>query len=644
MSKPKTKAVPAAKMPAARPVAANLPAENAAPMWQYALVILLPLVAWGRSVGFGFSYHDDDKMILDKAQTLAQGFRWSNIFGTDAWMMKQQIELYRPWQTLTYVLDYQLAGGSSPSIFHAHNVLIFALNSLLFFLLLRRLFPVGTAAFWGALLYPLNFLFTHVVAWVPARGDLYLFTFGVLCLLTFLDFVQKQKTPALFASALFFFLALLAKESAVMLLPIMGVIGWANRAKMRLTGAIWGWAAVVGGSLAWYLALRKAAISTASAKFEASAVFSNARTVFEELAKFFLPLKFSVMPAFDLALTLIGLALAAVLGWLVLRNRAKMRPEILLLGLALWIFPYLPSLGYRPQFTGFAYDYLDHRAYFVLTGLWVIVLELAVSSGFFEQKWAKTAAIGVGAYFAAFGFFNLNTYRDWQAFYQNATETNPASGLAASNLGTQLAVAGKNAEALAWFEKARSINPKDADTHTRIAEMLVKLGRHAEAIPEATAALSGANFFRSKALGLRGVAYGATKRFDLALADFQEASKIAPTEPEHWRNAGACLKDMGRHAEAIAPLDRAIEVNPNYVEAYFDRGFCYGALQKFAEARADMGKAIQLNPNYGAAWFFKGRAGLALGDRTGACADFARAKELGIPDAAGFLQANCGGQ
>lgn len=640
MSKSKTKPASVPKTSSAPPTAAAVSEKT--PVWQYLVVALLPLAVWSQTLGFDLSYHDDDQMVKDKAHILAEGFRADNIFATDAWMMQRKIELYRPWQTLTYILDYQL-GGTSPGVYHAHNLLIFTLNALLLFLLLRRIFPVGPAAFWGASLYSVNFLFAHAVAWIPARGDLYLFTFGVLCLLFFLDFVQKQSTWRLFASAGFFFLALLAKESAVMLLPILGLLAYFNRPKIQFSGGVWAGAGLMLAGLLFYLKLRKGAISAESADFSLAAVLPNSRTVFEELTKFALPLKFSVMPSFDATLTAVGLLLAAVVGWLLFKNRAALRPEIVVLGLALWILPYLPSLGYVPQFTGFAYDYLDHRAYFILVGLWILLLELADKTGFFAQKWARGAAIGVGIYFAAFGLKFVGTYRDWRVFYENATTTNPRSGLAASNMGTRLATEGKTEEALAWFEKAKKINPDDPDTRTRLADMLVKMKRYDEAIAEATAGISPKNMNQAKALAFRAVAYGSTGRPELALADFQAATKLAPDDAEHWRNAGACLKDLGRHAEAVESLNRAIELNPKFVAAYFDRGFCYGFGQKFAEAKADMDKVIALEPKNGAAWFFRGRARLSLGEREAACTDFAQAKSLNIKEAEGFWALNCGG-
>ncbi len=641
MSKSKNKPAPTTAKPVAKPTAFPKSFSEKTPHWQLAVVFLLPLLVWSQTIGFNFSFHDDDEMCLDKAFVLDQGFRADNIFGTDAWMSKKQIELYRPFQTLTYIFDHKLGAPASPTPFHAHNWLIFSLNALLLFALLRRIFPTGQVAFWGAALFSVNFLFAHVVSWIPARGDLYLFTFSVLGLICLLDFIEKQSTARLIGSAVCFFFALLAKESAVALLPIFGLLVWQNRSKIKFSGAFWAWCGMLAVGLGWYLSMRKGAISNESVEFQVAAVFQNSRTIFEEFAKFLLPLKFCVMPAFDGMMTGVGLAIAAALGFLVWKNWGNVRHEIIWLGLALWLLPALPSLGYKPHFTGFAYDYLDHRAYFLSLGMWLVLLELARGAGFFEKTWAKTAVIGVGVYFAAFGFLFAKNYHDWRPFYENATTCNPKSGLAMSNMGTMLVKENKFEEALVWFEKAKAINPTDPDTRTRVADMLLRMNKFEECVKEATLGITPKNLTQSKALTLRGVAYGNLQKPELALADFQAAAKLNPDDPDNWRSIGASLKTLSRCPEAIEPLTRCIQIKPDYLAAYFDRGFCYGFVQKFAEAKADLNVVIKNDPKNGAAWFFRGRAEYSLGEKDLGCQDFKQAAALGIKEAEAFFQANC---
>ena len=105
-------------------------------LWQYLLLIVIPLAVFGRSVFFDFVMHDDDKMILENT-VIKEGFNPAIAFKTDAWFMDARIELYRPWQSITYMMDYAL-GKESPMVYHVHNLLVFVAGVILLFFLPRK--------------------------------------------------------------------------------------------------------------------------------------------------------------------------------------------------------------------------------------------------------------------------------------------------------------------------------------------------------------------------------------------------------------------------------------------------------------------------------------------------------------------------
>src|SRR5688572_3417164 len=142
--------------------------------WHYLAVILLPLIVYGRVVMFDYVMHDDDKMILENPM-LKEGLNMDIAFTTDAWFMDGRIELYRPWQSITYMVDHAM-GGTDPMIYHVHNLIIFILGAFLLFIFLQFYFK-PLVAWAGSILYSLNLLTPHAVGWIAARGDLYLMLF-----------------------------------------------------------------------------------------------------------------------------------------------------------------------------------------------------------------------------------------------------------------------------------------------------------------------------------------------------------------------------------------------------------------------------------------------------------------------------------
>ncbi|MBK9103707.1 MAG: hypothetical protein IPL92_03875 [Saprospiraceae bacterium] len=174
----------------------NTPKKTAQKLkpWHFILLIAIPLVVFGRSVFFGFVMHDDDKMITENT-VIKEGFNPAIAFKTDAWFMDARIELYRPWQSITYMMDYAI-GKENPMIYHIHNLVVFLAGVMLLFVLLQYYFkPI--VAWAGAVLYSVNLLTPHAAGWIAARGDLYLMLFGAGFLVLLMRYLKTNSKAAL---------------------------------------------------------------------------------------------------------------------------------------------------------------------------------------------------------------------------------------------------------------------------------------------------------------------------------------------------------------------------------------------------------------------------------------------------------------
>jgi hypothetical protein len=119
----------------------------------YNLLILfaVPFLLYAQTLGFGFVYHDDDTIIINGAKVL-ESFNLHQLFFTDAWLMDRVIELYRPWQSFTYAIDYAIA-GPNPWMFHLHNLLVFCFGIQLLYRFLLKLKIPTTHALWLSIIY-----------------------------------------------------------------------------------------------------------------------------------------------------------------------------------------------------------------------------------------------------------------------------------------------------------------------------------------------------------------------------------------------------------------------------------------------------------------------------------------------------------
>lgn len=136
---------------------------------------------------------------------------------------------FRPVFIASYALDAALWGRRAVG-FHLTNVTLHALNSLLVYLLARRLFDTAgatgerrrdAAAFVAGLLFLLHPSHTEAVSWVSGRADVLSTFFGLSSLVLYLSFARAPQTRrrapravSLALALLCFALALLAKEAA----------------------------------------------------------------------------------------------------------------------------------------------------------------------------------------------------------------------------------------------------------------------------------------------------------------------------------------------------------------------------------------------------------------------------------------------
>lgn len=601
--------------------------------WHYLLLVLVPAIVYGRSVMFDYVMHDDDKMILENPM-LKEGFNPGIAFTTDAWFMDGRIELYRPIQSLTYMLDYAI-GGTDPTVYHVHNLLIFLLGAFLLFYFLQYYFKT-LLAWTGTLLYSINLLTPHAVGWIAARGDLYLMVFGLLCLIMIQRHLRTGSKKYLWVSVPFFFLALLSKESAVALLPVGFVMMYADKKKLPGTTG-WIWLGVNAILFAAYYAMRAPAIADVG-NLSVTAFFYNLRSLPEEFLKMMIPLGFSVMPGYSIFWTISGILLLGVLGYFVWKYKPDQK--ILLTGITLWLAFLLPSLAYEPSFAGVAYDYLDHRSWLPFAGLWMIVLSLADKLKFITHKAAPIVFASCLLLWSAVNFWRVGTYENWEFYYSNAIRTNPGSGLANLNYGSMLRDEGDWEGAVPFIEKGVKLSPDYIDAKIRLAEAYFNLKRYPEAVAISNEVIAKEPNNVS-ALQFRGSSLGASGKTAEAVQDFKTILERDPNNLHGIFNLGVAYKEANQLNEAIETFSLLISKKPDFPNGYYERGFCYGKMGLFPQAKFDMDESIRHQPQHGASYFFRGRAYEGVGELPFACKDWRKALELGVTEAEGHILQKC---
>jgi protein O-mannosyl-transferase len=176
---------------------------------------------------FKLGYALDDSAAITDNKFVQQGFSGiPDLMKTDFWYFSgPSLGYYRPLSLITFAVEYQFF-GLSPHIGHFNNILLFTLTTFLLFLLLSRLFTGYNFLFPFiiTLLFASHPIHTEIVANIKGRDEILSFLNTVLMLIFVIRYSDTKKKVFLWLGLLFFYLALLSKESAmtgIVLVPLL---------------------------------------------------------------------------------------------------------------------------------------------------------------------------------------------------------------------------------------------------------------------------------------------------------------------------------------------------------------------------------------------------------------------------------------
>jgi len=81
-----------------------------------------------------------------------------------------------------------------------------------------------------------------------------------------------------------------------------------------------------------------------------------------------------------------------------------------------------------------------------------------------------------------------------------------------------------------------------------------------------------------------------------AIADYDEAIKLAPGLAAAYVDRGVAFHDMGQYERAVKDFIRAVELRPNLAIAWGDLGVTYSSMRDWAHSIEAFNKAIELAP------------------------------------------------
>ena len=611
--------------------------------------------AYSTALSNGFVMDDFDLVVNNpNVKGLA---RLPRIFLTGYWdAMGVTGGLYRPLTIFSFFLEHTVA-GINPLIYHLDNVLLHFLCSILCYLIFREIFKEGNAPFFAALIFAAHPVHTEAVAWVSGRAEL---LSAFLSLVSILLFIRRPGHGSGYAvlAPTSYLLALLSKESAVVVIPLLVVYVLLFHherysGRMRPLKALSGLYPYLAVS-ALYFALRAYALwgemtpaGTNQTLYGLGAYdrfLTMCQALYEYIRLGFLPFDFKAIYIFPPPASLIDMKVfSALLSVMLLVFAASgfIRVSRPLLFAAAWFFialipvsniipigvimseraMYMPSLGLC-MILGHAFD---NKRRIYAASLLVIVLAVFTAGALLRNPvWRDSKALTPTLLTMARE--DIKRYPDY-----------PSAYLFCARVQANSCDCGPETEK-SVREAAKRLGTDEPEMHSMLADVYDKGKKPVEALREIRAAIKldpQAQYYYHAALILREL-----KDYDEEDRMLDAAIKANPNRECFFLTKGELLMEQGDDTDALKLFEHAEKLDPEDQDAYLDEGIALDSMKQFGPAVVKVRKAVELRPDIPDLHYFLAVALLDNGQKAEANAELKEALRLkpGYKEAQGLLQ------
>jgi Flp pilus assembly protein TadD len=425
---------------------------------------------------------------------------------------------YRPILWVSFFLDAQYA-GIDPQPYHAVNLVLHLVTTCLVFELLTRLGHSRALSLFLSAIFCVHPVLVQAVAWIPGRNDSLLALFVLLATLGLLAHLRTRSLASLLLTLASFALALLTKESAVVLCVILPAFVWVRRGARPLTDArLIALAACALVVLIVWAGVRSQVLSGFSLYLDH--IPSNLAALIAYVGKTFLPYDLSPGPSQHRASIAIGgVALSVLAGVLWFQRRRWV--GILGVGVV-WYFGFLLPTLLSPAFT----RGLEHRLYVPMIGMLIVLAEIPWPAHRLRGRWPR-AVLGLAlvACLAGLSAARVPDFANGIRFWERVIENAPDSHWALRILSMRYRAAGRIEDMERTTRRCLEVAPDDSDSRFNLAVILESRGDLQEAASE-----------------------------------IEQALRVDAEEAEGWKLLAKIQRKLGRHDEAAASRERFREL------------------------------------------------------------------------------------
>jgi protein O-mannosyl-transferase len=569
------------------------------------LLIFLTLSVYIQIKGHDFINLDDTEYVTDNRH-VREGVKLKTI----SWAFSStHASNWHPLTWLSHMMDCQLF-GVDPGRHHLINLLLHIINTLLLFIVLKKMTGNLWQSGFVASLFAIHPLHVESVAWISERKDVLSTLFWMLTMWSYTFYVKAPGIKRYLPVFLFLALGLMSKPMLVTLPFVLILLDYWPLGRIRIHRSAINrrifiekiplFVLVAISSAITFLVQKQGGAVSSLDAIPVNIRISNALVSYGAyIVKMVWPSKMAVLyPLSDIIpwwKILLSCTFLISMSYLAIRH-IKKRPYISV-GWFWYLGTLVPVIGIvqvgRQAMA-------DRYTYIPLIGIFIIIC-WAASEVITRWRHIKTTVVAVATaiilVLTAVTFLQVRHWRNSITLFEHALGVTRGNYMSHNNLGIALQGQNKIKEAIGHFSEALRINSELWEIHYNLGNALEKQGKADEAIKHYLEALR-INPDYEKAHNNLGNALEKQGRRDEAIKYYLEAIRINPGFAKAHYNLGVALKDLGQIDGAMKHFSEAVRINPDYEEAHNNLGVVLKKQGRVDEAIKHYLEAIRINPDF----------------------------------------------
>jgi len=607
-------------------------------------VVAIVSVYW-QTVNFEFISLDDPRYVTEnqivRQGMSVEGIRWafSEVYASN----------WHPLTWISHMLDLELF-GMKPGMHHLTNVIFHIFNTMLLFIVLKRM----TGAIWKsaalAALFALHPLHVESVAWISERKDVLSTFFWMLTMMGYLWYVHNRSIQRYLVVVFSYILGLISKPMLVTLPFVLLLLDFwpLNRLGTFKTVSMDGcngkdkegyegrWSglssvildkiplivlAMISSGVTFYAQRSWGAVSTLESLGLGARIANAIVSYVAYLEKMLWPFHLAIFYPYPDAIDPIVVILCALLLFLISAVALFVVKKLpyLMVGWLWYLGTLVPVIGIVQVGSQ---SMADRYTYIPFVGIFLMIV-WGFADLFGRWRYGKAffgvASAAVFALIMVAAWVQVGFWKNSETLFSHALDVTGNNYVAHNSLGLALFDRGDVDGAISHYRESLRINPAFSKAYINLGVALAEYKKDAEGALECYSKglqLDSGNVSAHNNLGKLLDGLGRT---DEAVKYFNEALRLKPDNVDAHTGLGTLLEGMGRTDEAIQHFNEALRINPDSVETLNNLGNVMLHKGNHDEAIRHYTRALKINPhqaevynNLGTAFIHKNNLNMAI--------------------------------